>query len=205
MELLRKDKLQEFIQQQPDIALNELHPRNKEDIKRTPTPNLKAAIGSKYNAHKLRLLTAPQLESLQRNLVTVINKRDHDNEEYWCYEAQGRKKKARTVAESSKTRGVELPAEHRTGFFSAPCDKPKSTISWELTHVALARDDRLPPTSEHEVSHRCHNPACIRPSHLLWELHPTNIAREECRYQRNITCPKCNHTWSGCAHTPSCL
>lgn len=155
------------------------------------------ALGSQYNAHKIRLFPPRYLKEMFQKIKS--------KEEGSCYVAVTPSKMQHTVISSSpsstpspkKPRGIEISAEMRkSGLIDA---------SYELTHIVLAYHGIFPLTSEHEVSHRCHNPACVRVEHLLWELHPANVDREQCRFSKQITCPKCQHAFSLCKHDPTCL
>lgn len=33
-----------------------------------------------------------------------------------------------------------------------------------------------PPSTQHEVAHRCNTPACVSPDHLRWDTHKGNMA-----------------------------
>lgn len=211
MKIKRKEALKEWIKNQPKIAPEQLNPRNKANY--TDASHLESAIGSIYNAHKLRLLDKQQLNVLytQANYYEV-DKRGFEDSIKWCHKATGVVKKEKehkpastTTTISKKPRGIELPRKFRYGFFSIPTNKEKEVITWEKTHIILAYEGRFPPSSEHEISHRCHNPDCIKSDHLLWELHSDNVEREKCRYTRKITCPNCSYEWNECDHQPSCI
>jgi hypothetical protein len=202
---MRKKAMAKWIKDQPKITEDQLHPRNKSAMKKGS--DVGSALGENYNAHKLRLLDRFQLEALyQQACGYEVDHRGSTDQAVWCHRAVCKEKKGKKSKTGiKKSRGVELPAEYRYGLFSTPTENEKEVISWERTHIILAMEERFPPSSEHEVSHRCHVADCIKTDHLLWELHPDNVAREECRHKREITCSNCGHIFSECPHKPKCL
>jgi len=190
-------KQQSLARATADVSLltpSEIHPRNRAGTGPVPA--------SVYNALKVRLLSVEQLAHLNEkiNPVAVVG---------GCLEDAGATAKRAAANRDDSTpivrpRGIQLDAEFRFGVFSTPTDQPKRNISWEKTHIVTAIAGSYPPTSEHEISHLCHNPQCIKPSHLLWELHPQNVARERCRFTRRLVCPACSHSFSLCKHEPEC-
>lgn len=174
-----------------NLLPQEMHPRNKE----------KLGAASAYNARKIMLLDAEQVNHLADKIKT-------ERVGSCLVEPDAIRKRIKLADGSyaaTRPRGVELSSEYRYGLFSPPSDKPKYTPSWERSHIILAKAEIFPDTSEHEVSHLCHNPFCLDPTHLLWELHPSNEAREECRFTRKLKCPCCDHTFSLCKHNPKCI
>jgi len=187
------DLLQEMItNKNPLISENDIHPRNKGRIS--------SICGKEYNAHRVRLLERYQVE----NLASKIK---YDIEEDGCWTSKAVHKKLPTFADPSSSvkrpRGVLLDKKHRGMFGSA---------TFELAHITLAfvstknNPTRFPDSSEHEVSHLCHNPSCLNPDHMIWELHPANSDREKCRFTRALQCPcDCKHVFSLCTHDPKCI
>ena len=54
-----------------------------------------------------------------------------------------------------------------------------------LAYMVSRKVVELPPSLE--VSHRCHNPRCIKPQHLCLESHELNSERITCRLQGMCT------------------
>jgi hypothetical protein len=192
-EALRTQSLAQAAADVSLLAPSDIHPRNKAGT--VPAP------ASCYNALKVRLLDTEQLQHLCAKIQPI-------DAEHCQEDAAATPKRA--VANQDNTlprvrpRGIQLDVAFRYGVFSAPTDQPKRSISWEKTHILAAAAGNYPATSEHEISHLCHNPHCIKPSHLLWELHPANVERESCRYTRRLECPACSHSFSLCKHAPAC-
>jgi len=190
------ERLAEYVNNQPEVAAADLQPRNKVGLIATSSnaTAVREALGRTYNAHKIRLFAPPQLKEMYEKIKYV-----NINGCYQCTNTQ-RAEPATTSAASpspKKVRGMEpTAAMKRAGIPDG---------SYEVTHIVLGFNGVYPPTSEHEVSHRCHNPACVRFEHLLWEFHRANVDREQCRYSRNVTCPKCEHVFTLCKHEPPCL
>jgi hypothetical protein len=174
-----------------------VHPRNK-----------KTKV---YDASKVRSLDAQQLNHLFRKIKTIDDNRgfEEKDKDHWCKIAvdstNNKSSPKPQTAASYKSRGIQLDKKYRYGLFKVQPEKPKANIEWEKTHIILAKNNRFPPSSEHEVSHLCHNPKCCKESHLIWELHSENLDREKCRYTRDIECPKCSHHFTACKHDPKCL
>jgi len=172
-------------------AKSDWQPRNKAQHK---------GIGLVYNAYRTALLTEDQLDALYFKAMSGVTQRDDS-----CLIAATPLKRQPTAdadGESkgtSRPRGVQLESKKRTGLFY------QDKTTFELVHLILMKAGRFPPTSEHEVSHLCHNPHCIALNHLVWELHPANVDRDTCRYTRQIECPNCAHSFGLCKHVPPCV
>jgi hypothetical protein len=54
-----------------------------------------------------------------------------------------------------------------------------------------------------QVSHRCNNRVCFRPSHLVIETVRANNARKNCLVQ--VVCPHCDAVAYECPHVPKCI
>ena len=66
-------------------------------------------------------------------------------------------------------------------------------IGVPVAHLILLDDGRY-PTEDDQCSHLCHNGACIRKEHLLWESCNNNMRRLRCQRQQLCQCrlePKC--------------
>lgn len=181
-----------LVASQAHIKRDNWQPRNKAKDK---------GVGLVYNAYRTTLLREGQLNSLYSKAMSgAVQHADG------CLTAGTPAKRQPTAASSpeeskapSRPRGVQLDKQRRVGFFA------EDSTTFELTHLILVKAGRYPPTSEHEVSHLCHNPHCIALTHLVWELHPDNVDREACRYTRSLHCPKCGHRFGACEHNPPCV
>lgn len=190
-----------LIADQPHVQFSDIQPRNKAGLTKESTDSeVRAALGSVYNAHKIRLFNSSELNQLNKTTTFMV---DSDRGCHICTNSEKAeptttaKCNARSAAASP--RGVDLPRKWRH-------NNAIVVASYQRTHVMLALHNRMPPTSEHEVSHRCHNPACVNVDHLVWELHPENVAREGCRNLRKVECPCCTHKFAvDCPHNPKCL
>ena len=196
--------MQHLIQQQPAVAAMNIQPRNKTAYN---AANKKAAskaspsepeqfIGTAYNAFRMMALSQDQLAHLKAKLDEIA----WDIRPDGCYVSRRVKKQRSTVA-NPKARGtqikcLQLDATYKGVFVDA---------SFECVHIQLYAGGKYPPTSEHEVSHLCHNPLCVNLDHLCWEFHPDNHAREQCRWTRGLKCPSCAHSFTLCPHAPQCV
>ena len=54
-----------------------------------------------------------------------------------------------------------------------------------------------------ELSHRCDNPGCFNPNHLVLEDHATNMERSKCQYNGIFEVQ--GKFYSTCPHDPKCL
>jgi hypothetical protein len=178
-----------YLASQPLIRAPDLHPRNKFKD---------GGIGKIYNAHRIRVLTPAQVRHLLRKVQTrAMPDGCHVVTKPVVKQVPPGTNFNSTVS-PLRPRGVQLDTSMTDSFFD------KHT-SFECTHVVLASEGRYPESSEHEVSHLCQNPLCVIPTHLIWELHPANVAREACRYVRDVACPNCRHHFSTCRHSPACI
>lgn len=141
---LQRSGLKDLLDAQ-DVADKDLQPRNMVNVKALGP---KRSLAMVYNAFKCHLLTKEQLANLTSKMATKpVGQCD-------IVDGYGKQGHARP-------RGLQLSVEYRYGFFSTAKDKPSSTVTFEQTHVILFSLGVYPPTSEHEVSHRCHNPFCV--------------------------------------------
>lgn len=164
-------------------------------------PHPRNQISQEYNALKITLLDEQQLTHLASKIITEPHGDCLDYKDGVLVQQKTRGGQDR----GTRPRGVQLDREYRYGLFSQPTDKPKYTPCWPATHVVLAKAGDMPPTSEHEASHLCHNPKCVKLEHLLWESHEDNMARNMCIATREIACPHCQHVFSACKHEPRCV
>jgi hypothetical protein len=193
------EALKALVAQQPTVSELDLHPRNKKDKQ----------VGKVYNAHRVLLLDPAQLSFLTSKIHLTI-------QEDGCWTSNALAKQSGNASVDVKSdglsssidvfnaaarpRGVSLGSKQSDKRFSAD-------TTFEQVQVMMADKKIYAPTSEHEVSHLCHNPFCLNTLHLVWELHRVNHAREKCRWTREIKCPgmECGITFNLCEHTPRCI
>jgi len=196
--------MQRLIERQPTIAIKDIQPRNKTAYNAAKRKAAKDAdtdpaqyIGTSYNAFRMMALSASQVQHLKAKLDSIA----WDVRPDGCHVSRRVKKQRATVADQTargtQIKCLQLDATYKGVFVDA---------SFECVHIVLYAAGRYPPTSEHEVSHLCHNPVCVNLEHLCWEFHPDNHARERCRWTRGLKCPcGCNHSFTLCPHTPQCV
>lgn len=200
----RADLMKLLIENQPEVATVNIQPRNKTAYNTATKKAAKKAsdlgpaefIGTSYNAFRMMALSVDQLNHLKVKLGQVA----WDVRPDGCYVSRRVKKQRGTVADQAargtQLKCLQLDATYKGVFVDA---------SFECVHIQLYAAGKYPPTSEHEVSHLCHNPLCVNLDHLCWEFHPDNHAREQCRWTRGLKCPNCAHSFSLCPHTPKCV
>jgi len=75
----------------------------------------------------------------------------------------------------------------------------------ESAHVSawIASRGTIP---NNQVSHLCHENACIKFSHLADETQEENLDRNMCQRWTWINCPcQCGHRFNPCQHQPQCI
>jgi hypothetical protein len=169
--------------------VDELHNQNKKS----------GIAGSRHNAFRALALPSDILKRMAMAAGVGVNQSDGCRISSRITKRPGKDLKSRKNVNCP--RGVEFNAKERRRL-----GEGLPVLSISCFHLVLIANGNLPPTSEHEASHRCHFPLCVNPNHLIWETHKQNVDREQCRSTRLITCPcPCNHTFSICDHNPSCI
>jgi len=76
---------------------------------------------------------------------------------------------------------------------------------WHLTWIA-SNKTKIPVGKQ--FSHRCHNEACIEPTHGVWEDDNLNKSRNACKTASHVILPLSQgqrNVITLCPHTPTCL
>jgi len=131
-------------------------------------------LGNTYNAHHVNLLDSMQLANLTEQVISscpilsqhspagvVRAKRQRDAGVCWPTKSPGvqTKEQADGSKDPVRPQGVRLDTAHRYGkYFSPPTGARYNSRTFSLGAIMLASQDELPPSSEHEVSHLCHEP-----------------------------------------------
>lgn len=122
-------------------------------------------------------------------------------EEECCWEVQLASNNGRPTKELKrvKTRRTQAELVAKVPLKSQP------RIRAYCTHIALRASQKFPLPRQHktDASHLCHNPVCVRPSHLVVETRRENHMRKNCIIK--IQCYSCNAVAHTCPHHPPCI
>ena len=122
--------------------------------------------------------SATKMEAFWNQIALALSKKSENNcGNYDCTEWRGALehglygKKSVTWPDGSKT----LERTHRLSYMLS-----KNILRVNLPHYN-ENGEQL------DVSHLCHNPKCIKPEHLTFEPHSTNLDRIVCRQRKRCT------------------
>lgn len=150
------------------------------------------------DATRLSRLSKEQLACLFNAVAPYseiqLNKHGNDSAEFemfWCFES------TQTKLSSGYPVPRLLPMSMRDASTAF-----SPTTSFMCGAIVLAQNGYFADDPAAECSHLCHNPACVRASHLRWESRQQNEARKNCL--GTIFCG-CGHSKVICPHVPTCI
>ena len=95
---------------------------------------------------------------------------------------------------NGKYTGRYVPGRPTVRMVSRHKHHGERRVAIHVAHVVLVMHGKLPKEDEH-ASHLCHNSACVRIEHLVWESAGHNMRRMRCQARGACVCKL----------TPACL
>jgi len=122
------------------------------------------------------------------------------NETECCWEVSLASSNGRPTKELKRLKTRRTKKEIEEGVLL----KSTKRVRAYCTHIALRAEQKfpLPRFGKTDASHLCHNPICVRPSHLITEDRQRNHARKNCLLR--VSC-SCGQDVVVCKHSPPCV